>query len=91
MVPLTLTDPILDVDNEWHFDHSVDSQLTFPKNFSFPGTTPGDGYRHVKLASTQEQQQFLQQITAHKAFSEMYVCGDGGTVGQDRLTVTLAP
>ncbi|KIW66034.1 hypothetical protein PV04_08243 [Phialophora macrospora] len=73
MAPLTLTDPMLDVDDEWHFDHAVDSQLTFPNNLSFPGTTPGDEYRHVKLASKQEQQQFLQDITAHKAFSEIPV------------------
>ncbi|EXJ57410.1 hypothetical protein A1O7_07758 [Cladophialophora yegresii CBS 114405] len=73
MAPLTLTDPMLDLNDDWHFDHNIDSQLTFPKKFSFAGTTPGDEYRHVKLASNQEQQQFVQQIIANKAFSEIPV------------------
>lgn len=57
--------------NDWHFDHNIDPQLGFPENFSFPGVTPGDEYRHVKLATANEQDAFIRQLTYQKEFTEM--------------------
>lgn len=56
---------------DWIPRHDIDDELQFPD--SFPGTTPGDEYRHVKLASIKEQQQFVAQLTAHATFIEMFV------------------
>ncbi len=86
MSDLKLSDPILDV-NEWKFDHKIDSQLRLPAKFSFPGVTPGDEYRHVKLASPQEQQHFVDQITTKKDFTELYVCLSYAIAQGDPLTV----
>ena len=72
MADLNLSEPMLDVD-DWKFGHNIDSQLRLSENFSFPGVTLGDEYRHVKLASPQEQQQFIEQITVKKEFIELYV------------------
>jgi hypothetical protein len=72
MAPLQLSEPMLNI-NDWTFDHSVDSQLRLCENFSFPGVTPGDEYRHVKLASSKEQEAFIEQITTRKEFTEMFV------------------
>ncbi|KAJ9610594.1 hypothetical protein H2200_005371 [Cladophialophora chaetospira] len=72
LAPLQLSEPMLDV-NDWYFDHNIDSQLRLPEKFSFPRVTPGDGYRHVKLVSPQEQQNFVDQITAKKDFAEFPV------------------
>jgi hypothetical protein len=69
--PLVLSDPMLNVDEEWSFEHKIDPVLQFSDKFSFADVTPGDEYRHVKRASDSEQQRFIQQITKGKEFIEL--------------------
>ena len=89
MAPLELSEPIMNVD-DWTFEHKVDTTLQFHKNFSFAGLSPGSEYRHVKLASDAEQGQFLEQITAKKEFSEMFVsqpCASPESMSSDNSLV----
>ncbi|EXJ67815.1 uncharacterized protein A1O5_09161 [Cladophialophora psammophila CBS 110553] len=69
MVPLRLPASTFDND-EIDFGQDIDDQLQLPD--SFVGVTPGDQYRHVKLASSKEQKEFVEQLTAHANFAEMY-------------------
>ncbi|KIV80987.1 hypothetical protein PV11_08442 [Exophiala sideris] len=64
---LELPDPLLD----FNFDSCdvIDSQIQIPD--SFPKSTPGDQYRHVRLASSAEQQAFVDGLVAHRTFTEI--------------------
>lgn len=64
-----LPDPVFDLN--FNFGHNVDAQLQLPD--SFPRSTPGDQYRHVQLASSDEQQAFVNSLVTNKSFIEMFV------------------
>ncbi|OAL26341.1 hypothetical protein AYO22_04259 [Fonsecaea multimorphosa] len=70
IAPLWLPGPTVGLD-DYDFGQDIDNQLTLPE--SFPGVTPGDQYRHVKLASIKEQQDFVDKLTAHANFTEIRV------------------
>ncbi|KIW23836.1 uncharacterized protein PV07_12005 [Cladophialophora immunda] len=70
MAPLRLPDPTFDID-DCDFGQDIGDQLQLPE--SFPGVTPGDQYRHVKLASVKEQKEFVDKLTANANFTEMYL------------------
>ncbi|OQU95530.1 hypothetical protein CLAIMM_01718 [Cladophialophora immunda] len=70
MAPLRLPDPTFDID-DCDFGQDIGDQLQLPE--SFPGVTPGDQYRHVKLASVKEQKEFVDKLTANANFTEIRV------------------
>ncbi|KAK4948065.1 hypothetical protein LTR10_013119 [Elasticomyces elasticus] len=65
--PLELPNPLFD----FNFDSGevIDSQTPLPD--SFPKSTPGDQYRHVQLASSVEQQAFVDSLVANRTFTEI--------------------
>ncbi|OAL36320.1 hypothetical protein AYO20_04478 [Fonsecaea nubica] len=70
MAPLWLPGPTFDID-DYDFGQDIEDQLVLPE--SFVGVTPGDQYRHVKLASIKEQKEFVENLTAHTSSTEIRV------------------